>query len=317
MKKLFVTALSVLMLTGCVSAEPTSVRLATHDSFVITDELKEQFETESGFTLEIIRLGDTGSVTNQMVLTKNAPIADSVFGIDNTFMAVAKTNGLFVTEPVAIDYSDVCLNYDIAFLESLSIEPPTSWRDLTKPQYKGLTVLTDPNLSSPGLAFLATTVAGLGTGEELQNYWEDLVSNEVLMAGSWEDAYFTHFSRYGGNYPIVLSYASSPAAEISEDGSPGTAAVLSECFRQTEYAGVLSGAENVAGAEALVDFLLSQDFQSSVAENMYVYPVLDTAVIPESWSEIARPATSTIGEELDFGKDRDLWLEIWQSTQSD
>jgi thiamine transport system substrate-binding protein len=317
MKKLFVTTLSVLMLTGCVSAEPTSVRLATHDSFVITDELKEQFEKESGFTLEIIRMGDTGSLTNQLVLTKNAPIADAVFGIDNTFMSVAIDNKVFEGEPIAIDYSDVCLNYDIAFLESLSIAPPTSWRDLTRPSYKGLTVLTDPNLSSPGLAFLATTVAGLGTGGALKEYWDALRSNEVLIAGSWEDAYFTHFSKYGGKYPIVLSYASSPAAEVGEDGKPATKAMLSECFRQTEFAAVLLGAQNTKGAEALVDFLQSQEFQSSVAENMYVYPVLETATIPESWSEFAKPALSTIGEELDFDKDRDLWLDVWQSTQSD
>lgn len=317
MKKLFVTALSVLMLAGCAPAEPTTVRLATHDSFVITDDLKKQFENESGMTLEIIRMGDTGSLTNQLVLTKNAPIADAVFGIDNTFMSVAKENELFQFEPTAIDYSDVCLNYDIRFLSDRSIDPPSSWRDLINPIYKGLVVLTDPNFSSPGLAFLATTVAGLGTGEELRDYWNSLEANQVQIAGSWEDAYFTHFSRYGGSYPIVLSYASSPAAEVGEDDKAATAAVLSECFRQTEYAGVLSGAENSQGAEALVAFFLSQNFQSSVAENMYVYPVLDSATIPQSWREIAKPASSTIGEELDFDQDRDLWIEIWQSTQSD
>jgi len=85
MKKIAVLAIAALALAGCTTQETTLVRLAAHDSFAISDELIQSFQDETGFELEIIRLGDTGSLTNQLVLTKNAPVADAFFGIDNTF----------------------------------------------------------------------------------------------------------------------------------------------------------------------------------------------------------------------------------------
>ena len=184
-KKIALLATAVLALTGCAQT-PDTVRLAAHDSFAISDELIQSFEEQSGFELEIIRLGDTGSLTNQLSLTKNAPIADVVFGIDNTFQSLAMENGIAQGEWVAIDYSDVCFNYDIAFFEEAGISPPASWRELTKPEYESLIVVTNPRLSSPGLAFLATTFAGFETNAEVFEYWRGLRDNKVKIAGSWE-----------------------------------------------------------------------------------------------------------------------------------
>ena len=316
MKKLIALALSASLLGGCTPQEPTVVRLAAHDSFVMTDELIAEFEEETGYTLEIIRLGDTGSLTNQLVLTKNAPVADSVFGIDNTFRSVADENQIIDGDLVPIDYSDVCFNYDISALKTIGVPAPSSWKELVNSEYRGLTVITDPALSSPGLAFLATTVAGFDNANEQKSFWSELFANQVLVAGSWEDAYFTHFTRYGGNYPIVLSYASSPSAEINEDGTAGTAALLDQCFRQIEFAGVIAGAQNKKGGEALVEFLTSEAFQLSVAENMYVYPIADVQV-PETWAKFAPAANSTVGESLDFAKNRDSWLSDWQSLKGE
>ena len=311
MKKLAITIAALLALTGCTSSEPTLVRLAAHDSFVISDELIEQFETETGYELEILRLGDTGSLTNQLILTKNAPVADAVFGIDNTFQGKAVTQGVISGELSAIDYSDVCFNYDIAWFEENDVTPPASWRDLGSPDYKNLVVVTNPKFSSPGLAFLATTFAGFSSNAEVFAYWRSIRDNGVKVAGSWEDAYFSDFTRYGGNRPIVLSYASSPAAEVNEDGSAGTMALLTECFRQTEFAGVLAGSANTKGARALVEFFLSDDFQRSVPEAMYVYPAVAGTQVPESWAAFALPATSTIGDDLDFDANREDWIRDW------
>jgi thiamine transport system substrate-binding protein len=133
----------------------------------------------------------------------------------------------------------------------------------------------------------------------------------VKVAGSWEDAYFSDFTRYGGSRPIVLSYASSPAAEVNEDGSAGSAALLVECFRQTEFAGVVAGSANEAGAQVFVDFLRSPEFQASVPESMYVYPAVEGVAVPESWAQFATPATSTLGEDLDINAFRDTWLGDW------
>ena len=313
MKTIALSAITLMALTGCQSPENTLVRLAAHDSFVIGEELIAQFESETGYELEILRLGDTGAVTNQLVLTKNAPVADAFFGIDNTFLGRAESEGVFVDDPTAIDYSDVCFNYDLEWFEQEALDAPLSWRELVNEEYRDLTVITNPNFSSPGLAFLASTYAAFDSATQVESFWVALESNGVKVAGSWEDAYFSDFTRYGGNHPIVLSYASSPAAEVLDDGTPGSEALRVECFRQTEYAGVIEGSANESGAAALVEFLGSPEFQASVPEAMYVYPAVPGIEIPESWAAFAQPATSTIGENLDINANREQWLGDWST----
>ena len=313
MKTIALSAITLMALTGCQSPENTLVRLAAHDSFVIGEELIAQFESETGYELEILRLGDTGAVTNQLVLTKNAPVADAFFGIDNTFLGRAESEGVFVDDATAIDYSDVCFNYDLEWFEQEALDAPLSWRELVNEEYRDLTVITNPNFSSPGLAFLASTYAAFDSATEVESFWVALESNGVKVAGSWEDAYFSDFTRYGGNHPIVLSYASSPAAEVLDDGTPGSEALRVECFRQTEYAGVIEGSANESGAAALVEFLGSPEFQASVPEAMYVYPAVPGIEIPESWAAFAQPATSTIGENLDINANREQWLGDWST----
>jgi thiamine transport system substrate-binding protein len=311
MKKLLAVLASLTLLSGCSTPQEEkieTVRLATHESFYISDEQKAEFKSISGFELEVISLGDTGALTNQLVLTKIAPVADAVYGIDNTFAPVALSNGI-TEELVEINYGDVCFNYDIQWFEENKLSPPESWRDLGRPEYERLTVISNPNLSSPGLAFLATTHAGFETSAEVFAYWRSLRDNGLKVASSWTDAYFTNFTRYGGDRPIVLSYASSPAAEI-QDGVAGSASLNNECFRQYEYAGVLTGGANATGAKALVDYLLSDSFQQSLPWNMFVYPTKDVE-LPGDFAQFAPPAKSTIGEELDIASNRVQWLRDW------
>lgn len=302
-----------LLLSGCVpDSQNQVVTLVAHDSFAISDESIAEFEEQSGFQLEIIRAGDAGSVTNRLVLTKNAPIADVVFGIDNTFRGVAEVNGLIDGSLYEVSYSDVCFNFDRIWFEQNQMEPPATWRDLVLPKYRDLTVVSNPLTSSPGLAFLATTVADFGE-EGFEEFWRQLKDNGVKVAAGWEEAYFTDFSGSSGkgDYPVVLSYSSSPAAEIREDRKSQTTALLDECFRQIEYVGILTGAKNTTGAKALIEYLLAEPFQSTMPGLMYVYPVNSDATVPEEWSKYGPPANSTIGESLDIQSNRSGWQDKW------
>jgi thiamine transport system substrate-binding protein len=305
---------SSLLLAGCAPANQaaTKVTLVAHDSFAISDESIAEFEATSGFELEIIRAGDAGSLTNRLVLTKESPIADVVFGIDNTFRGIADENGIIEGGLVEVAFGDVCFNYDRAWFEERKITPPASWRDLTRPEFNSLTVVSNPLSSSPGLAFLASTVAAFGE-PGFEQYWRELRNNGVRVAAGWEEAYFTEFSGSSGNgdYPIVLSYSSSPAAEIREDGKSQTAALLDECFRQTEFVGTLAGSSNPEGAKALVEFLLSEYFQNTMPGLMYVYPVNEKAVIPAEWAEFGPAANSAIGEDLSISTHREKWQTKW------
>jgi thiamine transport system substrate-binding protein len=317
MKKLTtILVTSSLLLAGCAPSDQaaTKVTLVAHDSFAISDESIAEFQEASGFELEIIRAGDAGSLTNRLVLTKDSPIADVVFGIDNTFRGIADENSIIEGDLVPVDYADVCFNYDRVWFETRGITPPSSWRDLTKPAFNSLTVVTNPLSSSPGLAFLASTVAAFGE-PAFEQYWKELRDNGVMVASGWEEAYFTYFSGSSGNgeYPIVLSYSSSPAAEIREDGKSQTAALLDECFRQTEFIGTLAGAKNPEGAKDLVEFLLSESFQNTMPGLMYVYPVNENASIPAEWAEFGPAARSTIGEDLSIATHREKWQTKWSA----
>jgi thiamine transport system substrate-binding protein len=307
---------STLLLAGCAPTEqsPTKVTLVAHDSFAISDESIAEFQEASGFELEIIRAGDAGSLTNRLVLTKDSPIADVVFGIDNTFRGIADENGIIEGELVPVDFADVCFNYDRVWFEKRKLTPPASWRDLTRPEFNSLTVVSNPLSSSPGLAFLASTVAAFGE-DNFEQYWRELRDNGVRVAAGWEEAYFTEFSGSSGNgeYPIVLSYCSSPAAEIREDGKSQTVALLDEGFRQTEFVGVLAGAKNPGGAAALIEFLLGESFQNTMPGLMYVYPVNPDAVIPAEWTEFGPAARTTIGEDLTIATHREKWQSAWSA----
>jgi thiamine transport system substrate-binding protein len=315
MKKLTtILVASSLLLAGCAPANQTAtkVTLVAHDSFAISDESIAEFESASGFELEIIRAGDAGSLTNRLVLTKDSPIADVVFGIDNTFRGVADENGIVEGDLVEVAFGDVCFNYDRVWFEERKITPPASWRDLTRPEFNSLTVVSNPLSSSPGLAFLASTVAAFGE-PEFEQFWRELRDNGVRVAAGWEEAYFTEFSGSSGNgdYPIVLSYCSSPAAEVRGDGKSQTVALLDEGSRQTEFIGVLAGTKNPKGAAALLEFLLGESFQNTMPGLMYVYPVNPNATIPAEWAEFGPPASSTIGEDLSISTHREKWQNKW------
>lgn len=295
-------------------AAPTKLTLVAHDSFAMSDELIAEFESDSGFDLEVIKAGDAGAMTNKLVLTKDDPIGDVVFGIDNTFASVATENKVIDGSLEAIDFADVCFNFDKTWFSKNETVPPTSIFDLTKPAYRGLTVVTNPNTSSPGLALLAATVALFGE-DGFEPFWQAMQNNDVKVAAGWEDAYFTDFSGSSGkgDYPIVLSYSSSPAFEIRENGESQTQAILDGCFRQTEYAAALANGKNPTGAAALIKFMKGKSFQTALPDAMYVYPIDRTIELPSAWAQWAPAAEKSLGSELDIASNRKDWLKKWSA----
>lgn len=290
------------------------VVLVTHDSFVMSKALIAGFDKTTGYTLKLVKAGDAGSLTNRLILTKAAPIGDAVFGIDNTFAGLATSAQIIDGSMTATDFGDVCFNYDKAWFAQHKFAAPSSISELTLPKYKGLTVLENPNTSSTGLAFLAATVDMFGTSA-WESYWLALKKNALKVDNGWETAYYTDFSGSSGKgaYPIVLSYASSPADEVRSDGQSQTASILDGCFRQTEYAGVLKNAKNAAGARAVVKYLLGQKFQATFPTAMYMYPAVAETPIPTAWKDFTEVAPHTYGDKLDFNANRKSWLTKWSA----
>jgi thiamine transport system substrate-binding protein len=339
---LAVAAALMLPLAACGgSGKPASpgsrgtVVLVTHDAFAVSNDVLRAFERERGYRVRILKSGDAGRLVNQAVLTAGKPVADALFGVDNTFLGRALEGGVFVahrakgiervperfrldpTDRVTpIDYGDVCLNYDRSYFRG-DRRPPATLDDLARPEYRGLTVVEDPALSSPGLAFLLTTVARYGAGG-WKEYWQRLKDNDVKVAPDWDTAYGAEFSAGGGKgrRPIVVSYASSPPADIVYASAPKTepsiGVVDDGCFRQVEFAGVLRGARNVAGARALVDFMVTRRFQQDLPLSMFVFPVRPDVILPtvfRRWA--ARPAHPVEMSPATIDAHRSQWIEEW------
>lgn len=310
------------------------VVLVTHSSFSLPEEVTEEFTAQTGHTLTVQEVGDAGAMANQLVLTAGSPLGDVVFGVDNTFASrVLDAEVIAAYSPdlpdgaadhalegddadylTPISYGDVCVNIDDVWFADQGIQPPSTLADLTDPTYQNLFVTPGATDSSPGLAFLLATIGEFGD-DGWQAYWEDLIDNGARITSGWSDAYYVDFTAGGGegDRPIVLSYASSPPFTIPEgEEEPTTSALLDTCFRQVEYAGVIDGAENVAGAEAFIDFLLSDDVQVAIPDAMYVYPASTEVDLPELWSQWAEVADDPIvisPEEIESG--RESWVREW------
>jgi thiamine transport system substrate-binding protein len=217
-----------------------------------------------------------------------------------------------------VDYGDVCINYDKAYFTDNGLDVPQSLEDLTKAEYEGLLVVENPATSSTGLAFLLATVAHYG--DSYTDYWQALKENGVVVVDGWETAYYTNFSGSSGRgpQPMVVSYGTSPAAEVIYAESPlddaPTASILGPdtCFRQIEFVGILKGTQHRALAEKFVDFMLSKQFQEDVPLQMFVYPANPSAVLPEEFTKYAQAPeqTATLSPE-EIAANRDQWIQTW------
>jgi len=333
----------LLVTTACgdddADGEARQVRLVTHDSFNVSDDVLAAFTAETGIEVEILTGGDAGTVVNQAILTAGRPQGDVLYGIDTTFLSLGLDEDLF--EPyespalasvpdeldvdpehrvTPIDLGDVCLNYDREFFAAPGAPPvPTSLEQLVEPAYRDLVVVQNPATSSPGLAFLAATVETFGD-DGWEAWWQGLRDNGVAVATDWTDAYYTRFSGGGlseGDRPIVVSYASSPPVEVvfadPPIDEPPTGVIEASCIRQVEYAGVLAGTERADEARELVDFLLSEAFQADLPLSMYVFPVREGTPLPEVFERFAATPDDVIEvDPFELGARRDDLVRRWR-----
>jgi len=317
-------------------ANPTTVTLLTHDSFAVSDALLADFTRRTGITVKVVTAGDAGAMVAGAVLAAGQPSADALFGVDNTLVSKAlaanvfapytssqlgtlrpelksDTSGGMVTP---IDYGDVCVNIDDTWFATNKVAAPKTLDDLANPAYKDLLVVEDPGTSSPGLAFLLATIARYGDG--WQAYWKKLDTNGVKVASSWTDAYEGSFTAGGkGDRPLVVSYATSPPAEIvyatdPKPTKPSTSVMTDGCYRQVEYAGVLAGAANPAGAQQVVDWLLSPEVQADVPLSMFVFPARTGVPLPDVFTKFAPTVAQPLQMEPQAVADGlNGWLQDW------
>jgi thiamine transport system substrate-binding protein len=343
MKTRFLLILAAIGLLAACSPAPKpgqgeTLTVVTHDSFSVSEKVIAAFEKENNAKVVFLKSGDAGAALNKVILTKGAPLGDVFFGVDNTFLSRALEEDIFLpyTSPalaaipaefnldgsnraVPIDYGDVCINYDSAWFESRGLKVPQTLEAMADPAYKDMLVVENPATSSPGLAFLLATIAHFGEQGYL-DYWQQLRDNGVLIANDWNSAYYTSFSGSSGrgSQPMVVSYSSSPAAEVIFADPPRsdapTASITGRdtCFRQIEFAGILKGTKNETLAQKFIDFLLSRSFQEDIPLQMFMYPVDPSAKLPAEFTDFAQTASEPAQMDPQIiAANRDKWIRAW------
>jgi len=321
------------------SESPRELRVMAYSSFDISEAVIEAFEADNDAKVLFLDAGDTGQMVSQAILSKENPQADVLYGLDNTFLSRALEGDIFevyVAENLAsvpdayqldpehrvtpVDYGDVCLNYSRAYFADSGLAVPETLEDLTDPEYQGLLVVENPASSSPGLAFLLATIGTFGEDGYL-DYWRALRANDVLVVDSWDTAYYCEFT--AGNRPIVVSYATSPAAEVYYSETPpvpglayepptGAVVAPGTCFRQIEFVGILKNGRNRDLAEAFVEYVLGEPFQSDIPLHMWVFPANEDAALPDIFAQYAVTADAPAVVAADaIEQNREAWIEAW------
>lgn len=312
-----------------------TVTLVTHDSFAATESVLEAFTERTGITIELLPSGDAGEMVNKSVLTAGEPLGDVLFGVDNTFLSRALEADVFVpyespdlasvpedlrldpeNRVTPIDHGEVCVNFDKTAFDSGN-PPPSTLSDLTESKHRDQLVVQNPATSSPGLAFLLATVERFGE-DGWEDYWRDLKANGVQITSGWEEAYNDSFSGGAGegSRPLVVSYASSPPAEVifseTPDAEATTGVVEDGCFQQIEFAGILRGTENVEASQQVIDFLLSEEFQADMPLNMFVFPAREGVELPEAFERFAAQPDEPIQMDPErIAEGRERWVGRW------
>ena len=323
MKRKIIPAILIASIAfgSCFSGDSTiesggTIKLLAYDAFTPEPEIFTSFTKETGIDVIVSLGGDTGTLVSKALLTAGTPEADVLWGVDNTLISRAIDGKLFESYK-EVDTAAVCVNYDKEYFAENDIAPPVTLMDLALPIYKDMLVIQNPVTSSPGLAFMLATISKFGVNG-WEQYWRSLRANGVKIVDDWTSAYTVEFSGSSGKgkYPLVVSYGSSPPAEVVYSDppvtEPPTAVMEQTCFGQIEYAGILRGTKKTKNAQKLIDFLTGKIFQESMPLTLFVVPVNPDAVLPDVFTQFAViPQNPLTLDAADISSNRVAWLDTW------
>ncbi len=319
-----------LLLTGFAGA-PANAETLTVYTAVEADDLKKYAANfnKSYPDIEIKWVRDsTGIITAKLLAEKNNPQADVFYGVSATSLMIMKNEGMsYPYAPVGVELLDpnfvdsdkpphwtgmdayiasVCVN--TIELEKNGLPMPGSWRDLTKPVYKGHVVM--PNPASSGTGFLDVSswlqIFGEGGGWDFM----DALHKNI--------AWYTHSGSKpcrqaaSGEATIGVSFMFR-GARLMEKGAPIVIVVPSEGVGwEMEASMILKGTKKLAAAKKFIDWSITKEANIMYNDAYAVvgYPGVAKPVkhMPEGLLE------AMIDNDFEFAaNNRKRILKEWQS----
>jgi thiamine transport system substrate-binding protein len=286
------------LLTTTVFVFSAELVIYTSDSFAggIAKVVIPKFEQMYKCKVRVISFGSMGDVLARLIAEKNAPKADVVIGLnpqqlqkaikENLLQKYRATNsknlvykGFINDYGTVYDYGALAMIYNIEKIKN----PPKSFKDLLKPEYKGKFVLIDPRTSSTGLTFLMWTIAALGEDGAME-FWKEVKKNVLTFTSGWSAAFKMLET---GEADMIVSYATDGAYSMYKYGTIKYMPIIFEegAYVLEEYAAIVKGAKNLALARAFIEFMLTPDFQKEVPLNQWMFPVIDVQ-LPEVYKYV-------------------------------
>ena len=318
---------SSFLFSGCnrsskntVSNQPEEITVYTYDSFISEwgpgPKIAEKFEKSSGIKVNFVDCGDGVQLLSRAILEKNNVQADIILGLDNNTAPKAisqdilssykpKNSESVIPESLfsQLGESNLLTPYDyshfaLIFNTQSNLPEPKSLSDLTNPVYKNKIILMDPRTSTPGLGFVAWTHSIFSDDDSFINFWTLLKSNLLTMAPGWSAGYglFT-----AGEAPLVISYTTSPAANLEYDKIDYYKALVFDegHYIQVEGAGILKNAPHRKAAELFMDFLISEEAQSELPLTQWMYPANSLVVLPDCYEKAAVIPAKTVTTDVE------------------
>lgn len=317
-------------ITGCTrrSSEPPVLTVYTYDSFSTEWGLEPvvipHFEDICKCEVQIVTVGDGGSILNRLIIEGKDTRADIVLGLDNNLAPRAFELDIFepykpkyyetVPEEIWFDPSNRLIPFDYGYFSVVYDSerlrtPPKNFADLASEKYKRRLIIEDPRSSTPGLGFLLWSVKLLENGYE--DFWKRLRTNILTVTPGWDSAY-AMFKK--GEAPMVISYTTSPAYHIiNENTYRYKAAIFPEGhYVQIEVAGIVKYTKNKDLARSFIDYMLSPQFQKEIPTKNYMYPANKDVELPEAFKSLPKPKRMLIIKEDVLSKKLTKWINGWR-----
>jgi len=228
----------------------------------------------------------TGVITSKLLAEKSNPQADVVFGVSASSLAVFENEGMLQPyapkglDKVSAKYRDpknppawvgmdvygaaICFNTVEA--QKLGLPKPATWKDLTKPVYKGRVVM--PNPASSGTGYL--DVSGW------IQMWGEADAWKFMDALHENIAQYTHSGSKpcrqagAGEFPIGVSFEYR-AVTTKKSGAPIDVIFPTEGLGwDLESSGIMKNTKKLDAAKAMMDWMVTPEAMALYAKNFAV-----------------------------------------------
>lgn len=324
------TALALVVLAAPALAEEGGgkpvLTVYTYESFVPEwgpgPKIEAAFEAVCGCDLQFVGLEDGVAILNRLKLEGETTDADVALGMTTDLVPELKATGLFTasgadlsaievpggfSDPVFVpfDYSYLAFVYDTETIAN----PPRSLDELVTGDPEQKIAIEDPRTSTPGLGLLLWMKAVYG--DEAPAKWRQLSERILTVTPGWSEAYglFTQ-----GEVPMVLSYTTSPAYHMIEEGTDRYQAAGFEegHYLQIEIAGRLKTSDQPELAAAFLQFMLSPEVQTILPTTNWTLPVIELdRPLPAAFDRLVDVEKPLLIDPETVAQNREAWTQEW------